>query len=118
MRGIRVHGICPFAEVTRTIVCSRAAVRVALGMAHDRWVPGSARGGLGAGLGGYLSKDVPAGVEGVMDEFEAFKKFQGSKAIGGTSGPTLDLPRRLWQVALACSSLCPFFFPRFSSRLL
>lgn len=41
--------------------------------------------------------DIPRGVEGVLEELEALKKFQGSKAIGGQNGPTLDLPRRLWQ---------------------
>jgi len=45
--------------------------------------------------------DMAGSVEGVMAEFEAFKKFHGQKDIGGTSGPTLDLPRRLWQAMVA-----------------
>jgi len=47
------------------------------------------------------------GVEGVVEELEAYKKFQGSKTIGGTSGPTLDLPRRLWQGMVADAGIAP-----------
>ena len=51
--------------------------------------------------------DVAGGVEGIMQEFDALKKFQGSKAIGGSNGPTLDLPRRLWQALLAQIPIAP-----------
>ena len=51
--------------------------------------------------------DMPGGVEGVVAELEAFKKFQGSKAIGGNSGPTLELPRRLWQNMVAAVPIAP-----------
>ena len=51
--------------------------------------------------------DMPGGVEGVMGELEAFKKFQGSKTIGGSSGPTLDLPRRLWQNMVSAVPIAP-----------
>jgi predicted flavoprotein YhiN len=50
---------------------------------------------------------MPGGVEGVMGELEAFKKFQGSKTIGGSSGPTLDLPRRLWQNMVSAVPIAP-----------
>ena len=45
--------------------------------------------------------DVGGAVEGVLGELEALKQLQGSKAIGGSTGPTLELPRRLWQAMVA-----------------
>ena len=41
------------------------------------------------------------GVEGAFAEMEALKESQGAKGIGGNSGPTLKLPRRLWQAMVA-----------------
>ena len=50
---------------------------------------------------------MPRALDGVLEELEAYKKFQGAKVIGGGNGPTLDLPRRLWQAMVSEVSIDP-----------